>query len=295
MEAGTSFYTLRRAILDLMGWKEETSWAFIYISRENRICMLGQTGYLKDDDELRMEEQQVVIETLHESYCRFAFIYDLELRWKVDLILRKVMDREENAVLPVCVKGRGSLELGKVPSLKRLRKVVEVLRIHSHPKRGKYQDKYGDLLAPVHVISTSFPSFYSPTFTPEPEKRHRRKRGPFNIRWTPFPPPPSPAPPPLKIPVFLVSNCDFETPVLIPETETTQDESSLDLSHIEVNFKPRLRRFGRRKFVLPKVDIEDLPVKRNRKPAERYEPPIPIKRKRRPRSDSVLVINYPPV
>lgn len=291
MEAGTSFYSLRRAILDLMSWSEETSWTFIYISRENKICMLGQTGPLKSEDDLRNEEQQLVIETLHESYCKFSFIYDLRLRWKVDLVLRKVLDREEGQMLPVCVKGRGSLELGRVPSLRRLKKVVEVLRAQDHPKRGKYQDKYGDLLAPVHVISTPFPSFYTQPITPSPEKRHRRKRGPFSIKWTCFPrsPSPSPPPPPPPEPVFLISFTSFPVPQPYEE-EPTDDKSQPCECDLEVKSRPVVRR--RRGKALPLSS--DLPLKRERKPAERYEPPVRIKRHRRQREDGVLVINYPP-
>jgi len=290
MEAGTSFYSLRRAILDLMCWSEETSWTFIYISRDNQLCMLGQTGPLKSEEELRSEEQQLIIETLHESYCKFTFIYDLQRRWKVDLVLRKVLDREEGQVLPVCVKGRGSLELGRVPSLQRLRKVVEVLRLQEHPKRGKYQDKYGDLLAPVHVISTAFPSFYTQPIAASPEKRHRRKRGPFSIKWTCFPRSPSPPPSPPASPPAPVFSVSF-TPFPVPqpyEDEPTDDKSQA--SELDLEIKPVVHRRHKASLLMP----SDLPSKRQRKPADRYEPPVRTKRHRRERGDGVLVINYPP-
>ena len=178
MDASTQFSDLRRAILDLMHWSEEKSWGFMYISKENKVVMVGQTGPLKTDAEIQSEERLVVIETLHESYCRFCFVYDLlGATWRVDLFLSKVMDKEGGEVLPVCVRGKGLLSFPSITSPQRLSAICSALKDPTHPNYSEYLSSYGNLLAPVSVATTPFPSFYTrPASQGEQREKGRKRR-----------------------------------------------------------------------------------------------------------------------
>lgn len=162
MDSGTRFSELRRAILDLMGWEEDRSWSFMYVNKENQLKMVGETGPLKTDLEIQSEEQLVVIETLHESYCKFCFVYDLlGTKWRLDLCLTKIMDRPADQLLPVCVRGKGLLHFPLIRSPEHLTQVCSVLKDPAHPKRPEYLSTYNDLLMNISVVATPFPSFYT--------------------------------------------------------------------------------------------------------------------------------------
>jgi len=178
MDSNSQFSDLRKAILDLLSWQEEKSWGFMYVSKENRVVMVGQTGPLKTDAEIESEERLVVIDSLHESYCRFCFVYDLiGATWRVDLFLMKVMDKGVDQLLPICVRGKGQLPLPSIPSPKSLTTVCSILKDPSHPEYSEYLSTYGDLLAPVPVAATPFPSFYTlPAGQGETQKKGRKRR-----------------------------------------------------------------------------------------------------------------------
>jgi hypothetical protein len=176
MDASTKFSDLRRAILDLMHWNDEKSWGFMYVSKENKVEMVGRTAPLKTDIEIQNEEQLIVIETLHESYCRFCFVYDLlGATWRVDLFLLKVLDKEPEQMLPVCVRGKGLLSFPAITSPQRLSTICSALKDPTNPNHSQYLASYGNLLAPVSVADTPFPSFYT-VMQGEQREKERKKR-----------------------------------------------------------------------------------------------------------------------
>ena len=176
MDASTTFSDLRRAILDLMHWNDEKSWGFMYVSKENKVVMVGRTAPLKSDSEIQSEERLVVIETLHESYCRFCFVYDLlGATWRVDLFLLKVLDKEPEQMLPVCVRGKGLLSFSAITSPQRLLAICSVLKDPTNPNHSEYLSSYGNLLAPVSVTDTPFPSFYTSQGEQRGKERKKRK------------------------------------------------------------------------------------------------------------------------